>query len=212
MSIETASVRAGARTRDAPPQLKQPFVQAFQAARAAGAEPEWRPAAQPSEHRAYFVGKAGAHSPVVPKETTGSWLGVRKITRVLDRSHVELVMPCRPLVASIPTCLLSCGAASLPVCLQPFMCCRRRHRHGLRRSGCQGTAAHPAGRHSLQAGTAGQPGCGDAGLPGRHECNFRYAAFPPTRGTFTDVTTHSVALQFAAEPASPTSTQLLQEL
>ena len=64
MSIETASVRAGARTRDAPPQLKQPFAQAFHAARAAGAEPEWRPAAQPSEHMAYFVGKAGAQGPV----------------------------------------------------------------------------------------------------------------------------------------------------
>ena len=47
--------------REAPPEIKQPFAKAFHAARAAGAEPEWRPAAQPSEHLAYFVGKAGMH-------------------------------------------------------------------------------------------------------------------------------------------------------
>ena len=57
MRLTDCTLRAGARVRDGPPQPKQALAEAFTAARAAGAEPEWRPVGQPAADLAYYVGE-----------------------------------------------------------------------------------------------------------------------------------------------------------
>ncbi len=218
---------AGARVKDAPPQLKQPFAKAFQAARAAGAEPEWRPAAQPSEHLAYFVGTAGVQGPVVIREGIiphhdggglglgmGSALGDEYLdlachAYVMLADGASAVSPSFPLVSVVP---LPTSQVSQQRCygiasnLLPADCtavhCRRRH---LRRVGRQGAAACPARRHSLQAGAAGHPGCCDAALPGRrqHSGLLRYKSF--MLQVFFVIVSSRPSKRFVTEHSSPSN-------